>query len=217
MANFDLIVFDWDGTLMDSTAGIAESVQAAFADLDMPVPTREQASHVIGLGLAEALEYLMPGSDTDTQRRMMMSYREHFLRRGDSMVLFPGVIELLTTLAERGYLLGVATGKSRVGLDQALAACGLEGRFHATRCVDESFSKPNPAMLLEVIERTGVSAGRTLMVGDTTHDVLMAHNAGVTSVALAQGAHDEATLRAASPRALLRDLAELELWLTEHG
>jgi phosphoglycolate phosphatase len=215
--NFDLIVFDWDGTLMDSTAFIVESIQAACADLGLPVPSRAQASHVIGLSLLGAVQTVAPGLDDETYARLVERYRYHFLARDHELVLFDGARELLDELRAVGYQLAVATGKARRGLDRVLAHSGLEAVFHATRCADETFSKPHPGMLLELMDRLLAEPERTLMIGDTTHDLLMAKNAGTHALAMTYGAHPLDQLAAEAPRALLGSVAELREWLACHG
>lgn len=215
--NFDLIVFDWDGTLMDSTAAIAESLQAACADLGLAVPSRTQASHVIGLSLLGAVQHIAPGLDDEGCRRLVERYRHHFLTRDHELTLFDGARELLLKLRERGHLLAVATGKARRGLDRVLASSGLAASFDATRCADESFSKPHPAMLLELMEALVVEPERVLMVGDTTHDLQMARNAGAASIALSHGAHPAEALAQEGARGVLASIAELDAWLACHG
>lgn len=215
--NFDLIVFDWDGTLMDSTAAIVESIQAACADLGLPVPTRAQASHVIGLSLIGAVQAVVPGLDEAGCQRLAERYRHHFLARDHELVLFEGARALLDELRGQGYQLAVATGKARRGLSRVLASSGLEPLFDATRCADESFSKPHPGMLLELMDELFVAPERTLMIGDTTHDLLMAKNAGTQAVAMTYGAHPAAQLEAEMPRALLDSMAALREWLACHG
>ncbi|MDQ7988146.1 MAG: HAD-IIIA family hydrolase [Candidatus Dactylopiibacterium sp.] len=215
--NFDLVVFDWDGTLMDSTAAIAESLQAGCSDLGLPVPTRERAQHVIGLSLAGAVELIAPGISEADGRQLVERYRHHFLARDHALVLFDGVREMLAELAAGGYLLAVATGKARRGLDRVLEQSGLGAYFDATRCADESFSKPHPGMLLELMDALEVAPDRTLMIGDTTHDLQMASNAGVASIALTHGAHPSAALAAESPRVMLGSIAALREWLACHG
>ncbi len=214
---FDLIVFDWDGTLMDSTAAIAESLQAACADLGLPVPTRELASHVIGLSLMGAVQTVAPGLDEAGCQKLAERYRYHFLARDHELVLFEGVRELLGRLSEQGRLLAVATGKARRGLDRVLEQSGLVAYFDATRCADESFSKPHPGMLLELMDELQADPARTLMIGDTTHDLQMARNAGTASVALSHGAHPVDALQAESPLAVLDSVLALDAWLACHG
>ena len=184
---FDLIVFDWDGTLMDSTATIVKCIQASAKDLGLPIPTRESASHVIGLGLGEALQVVLPDVDPKYYPRMVERYRYHYLSKDHELTLFDGVHEMLQELSQQGYFLAVATGKSRVGLNRSLNAARLLSTFDATRCADETFSKPHPAMLQELTRELGQDLRRTVMIGDTTHDLMMAQNAGSASIAVEYG------------------------------
>ena len=210
---YDLIVFDWDGTLMDSTAVIADSIQAACRDLGLTVPGDEAARHVIGLGLSQALRYAVPDAPESMYGPLVERYRHHFLAQDQAIPLFDGAYDTLAELHDAGYRLAVATGKSRAGLERALDSTGLKKYFHATRTADQSFSKPHPAMLLELLEELAVDAGRALMIGDTTHDVQMAQNAGVDAVAVGYGAHPPEQLRELNPLALVQDFAELRAWL----
>lgn len=214
---FDLIVFDWDGTLMDSAAAIVTALQAACRDLSLPEPANEQARFVIGLGLGDALRRVAPALVEADYPRMVERYRHHYLARDHELVLFPGVVDAIADLAARGRMLGVATGKSRAGLNRALGSCGLAAYFHATRCADESLSKPHPAMLEEIMDELGVERRRTLMVGDTTHDLQMARNAGVEALAVSFGAHPLPALRAESPLACVETPAALGAWLRAHA
>lgn len=214
---FDLIVFDWDGTLMDSTAAIVKCIQAAARDLGLPVPSDASAAHVIGLGLAEAMQAVMPDIQPAMYPRMVERYRYHFLTKDHELVLFKGVREMLADLNNEGYFLAVATGKSRVGLNRALNATGLLSIFDATRCADETFSKPHPAMLQELTRELGQDLRRTVMIGDTTHDLLMANNAGASGIAVEFGAHPVAQLQACHPLFSARSIPELDAWLLEHA
>jgi len=214
---FDLIVFDWDGTLMDSTAHITRSIQAACRDLGLTVPDDISASYVIGLGLREALQIAAPELSPDDYPRLSERYRYHYLLRDPEIELFAGVPEMLATLREQGYFLAVATGKTRVGLNRALAAVGLTSVFDATRCADETFSKPNPAMLHELTRELGQDLGRTVMIGDTTHDLQMAANAGAASIAVTYGAHPAESLRGLAPRFCANSVSELADWLVTHA
>lgn len=214
---FDLIVFDWDGTLMDSTPTIAKCIQLASRDLGLPVPDDSAASHVIGLGLKEALAYAIPTLDPVDYPRLAERYRYHFLTRDAELVLFEGVVELLKELRAQHYFLGVATGKTRVGLQRALAATGLTGLFDATRCADETFSKPHPAMLHELTRELGQDMVRTVMIGDTTHDLQMALNAGASGIGVCYGAHPADHLRAMDPLHCASSVADLGDWLHTHG
>lgn len=210
---FDLIVFDWDGTLMDSAAAIVRAIVGACRDLGLPEPTDERARYVIGLGLGDALRHAVPELGVEDYPRMVERYRHHYLASDHELTLFPGVVDMLGWLSGQGKMLAVATGKSRVGLDRALSHSGLGARFHATRCADECFSKPHPAMLEELMDELGVTRERTLMIGDTTHDLQMAQNAGVAGLAVGFGAHPRGALVEARPLAFVETPAELDLWL----
>lgn len=218
MANkkFDLIVFDWDGTLMDSTATIVACIQAAARDLGLPVPAHKSAAYVIGLGLQEAMETVLPGIDSKYYPRMVERYRYHYLAQDKGLELFQGVREMLADLA-RGYFLAVATGKSRVGLNRALDVTKLLSVFDATRCADETFSKPHPAMLEELTRELGQDMRRTLMIGDTTHDLQMAINAGASGIAVHYGAHAAPELQALQPLYAASSVSDLHAWLNEHA
>ncbi len=214
---FELLVFDWDGTLMDSAAAIAESLQAACAEMGVAVPADQQARYVIGLGLRDALAYAVPDLQPEQYPRLLELYRHHFLLRDRGTVLFPGAAEMIHELRERGFLLAVATGKSRRGLDRALEETGLAGCFDTTRCADEGFSKPHPGMLQAVMDTLAVTAAETVMIGDTTHDLEMAGAAGVAAVAVTYGAHPRAALSTCRPLAMLDELQGLRDWLLLRG
>lgn len=214
---FDLIVFDWDGTLMDSTSTIVKCIQAAAKDLGLPVPREDAAAFVIGLGLNEALQTVIPNVDPKHYPRLVERYRYHYLSRDHELTLFPGVHEMLQELSQQAYFLAVATGKSRVGLNRSLNAAGLLSLFDATRCADETFSKPHPAMLQELTRELGQDMRRTVMIGDTTHDMLMANNAGAAAVAVQYGAHPLEQLAACQPLYSAASVAELHQWLNEHA
>ncbi len=214
---YDLIVFDWDGTVMDSTAVIATSIQSACRDLSLPVPTDEAARYVIGMGLAEALRHAVPEAPHEMHELLAERYRHYFLAQDQTIPLFAEAVETIQELQQKGYLLAVATGKSRKGLDRALHASGMKDYFHATRTADETFSKPHPAMLLEIMEELDVKPARVLMVGDTTHDLQMAINAGVDALGVAHGAHPPGPLLELKPLALLDDFAGLRNWFRTHA
>lgn len=209
---FDLIAFDWDGTLMDSTAIIASSIQRACADLGLPVPSDIDANHVIGLGLSDALAYAAPTMSKSMVPAMVERYRHHYLSRDADLPLFAGVRDIVVSLKAAGYFVAVATGKSRVGLERALIGSGLKTLFDATRCADESRSKPDPQMLWELADELGVRNDRILMVGDTTHDLQMAARAGAASIAVSYGAHAAETLSGQGALAILPSPAALCEW-----
>jgi phosphoglycolate phosphatase len=210
---YGAVIFDWDGTLMDSTHSIVSAIQSASADLDLPVPSAANASWVIGLSLESALYHAVPTLTSDKMPLFLERYRHHFFQTDTQIKLFDGVPEMLSGLRERQVLLGVATGKSRAGLDRVLQAKQMQTQFDITRCADETFSKPHPGMLLEIMDTLNVPPQQVLMVGDTSHDVQMAHNAGVDSLAVTYGAHDRATLMQSEPTFLVSNVREMRNWL----
>ena len=214
---FDLIAFDWDGTLYDSTRLIVRCIQAAVEDVGGARPSDLDAAWVIGLGLGEALARAAPDVPREKYSELGARYRHHYMQHHDDLVLFEGVLPLLDALHGRGHKLAVATGKSRAGLDAALATTALNGRFHGSRTADETFGKPHPRMLLELMEEQGVAPERTLMIGDTTHDLQLARNAGCASVAVSYGAHQPDTFEALSPLFVAHSVAGLQTWLLQNG
>jgi len=214
---YELVVFDWDGTLMDSTGVIAASLQDACRDIGIAVPTDRDARYVIGLGLVDSLNHVAPGLDEERRRKLAERYRHHFLAREGEMPLYEGVREMLSDLHGKGRRLAVATGKARRGLDRVLEATGLRPWFEATRCADEGFAKPHPDMLLMLMDMTGVAPAKALMVGDTTHDLELAANAGVDAVAVSYGAHDATLLATRPAKVRCHTVAELHRWLATSG
>lgn len=214
---YRLIVFDWDGTLMDSTAGITLSIQEAAREMGLPVPARAAASHVIGLGLHDSLRAAVPSLQPERYMDFVELYRKHFQAQQETMALFEGVPDLLGGLRARGHQLAVATGKSRRGLDIALRATGIGEFFVASRCADETNPKPHPAMLLELMRERGFESRDLLMIGDTSHDLGMASSAGVDAVAVCYGAHPPESLSALAPRACVNSVRELQEWLTTNA
>jgi len=215
---FELLVFDWDGTLMDSQARIVACIRAGFADCGLEPPTREAAADIIGLGLNDAMARLLPGVSQGQITAVAAAYRRHFL--GDEPTpegLFPGAAETLSRLDAEGYLLAVATGKSRVGLNRSLDQTGLGHRFVATRCADETFSKPHPQMLVELMDELGVAPRHTLMIGDTEYDMQMAANAGAAALAVCHGVHDRERLLACAALDCLEALPAIPPWLATHA
>jgi phosphoglycolate phosphatase len=210
---FELVVFDWDGTVVDSTASIARAIQQAAADLGLAVPSTAQASHVIGLGLRDALAAAVPDLGADRIDEFSERYRHHYLAVEQDIVLFEGIRELLAALAADGARLAVATGKSRRGLDRAFESTGLGGYFEASRCADETQPKPHPAMLQELTTMLAVRRERTVMVGDTSHDLAMARAAGTAAVGVTYGAHPRAQLAQFEPAALVDTVDALHRWL----
>jgi phosphoglycolate phosphatase len=210
------VVFDWDGTLIDSAGTIVECIQESARDMGLEVPSRERASHVIGLGLHDSLRLAVPSLRAEQTMEFVAHYRRHFLAREDRMALFEGVRDLLAELSASRPL-AIATGKSRRGLDRALDAGGLRRYFAASRCADETNPKPHPAMLLELMDELSVTRDRTLMIGDTSHDLEMARAAGVDGLAVTYGAHPEPGLRACAPLECVPSVAELKRWLSRNA
>ena len=213
---YRLLVFDWDGTIIDSASAIAECIRGAAADLGLRVPTPEQASHVIGLGLQDALRGAVPDLPAERVGEFVARYRDHFRASEGSMGLFGGMRELIESLSA-SRTLGIATGKSRRGLERALDATALRPYFRASRCADETHPKPHPAMLQELMDELRMGREEALMIGDTSHDLEMARAAGVDAVAVTYGAHAEQGLRACAPKACVASVADLGRWLTQHG
>ncbi|MBI5920144.1 MAG: HAD-IA family hydrolase [Betaproteobacteria bacterium] len=214
---FELIVFDWDGTLMDSAGAIVTALQKACRDLEIEPPSDEMARHIIGLGLQDALREALPELPSQRYRELSERYRYHFLAHDHELALFEGAFELIGELGNAGFLLAVATGKTRTGLDRAMRSSGLQTSFHASRCADECHSKPHPQMLLELMEEFSVAPENTLMIGDTTHDLLMARNANVPALAVAYGAHPRSVLEAEKPLECAASVAEMSAWLTRNA
>lgn len=212
---YELVVFDWDGTLLDSAGAIVHAIQASCRDLGLPVPDDARARHVIGLGLADALRHAVPDLPPESTSAMVERYRFHYLSGDHSLTLFDGVPEMLQRLKAAGHILAVATGKSRLGLERALDHSGLRPMFMASRCADECHSKPHPQMLEELMAEFGASAASTVMIGDTSHDLLMASNAGVDSLAVTYGAHPHGHLLDHGPLACLHSVKELDRWLLD--
>jgi phosphoglycolate phosphatase len=213
---YRLIVFDWDGTVIDSHSAIAECMQEASRELGLTVPARERATHVIGLGLHDAMRIVAPDLPAHRYPEYIEAYRRNFLAREDTMQPFPGMRPLLGRLREERSL-AIATGKSRRGLERALEATGLAHHFRASRCADETRPKPHPAMLLELMAELGFGAAEVLMIGDTSHDLQMAAAAGVDAVAVSYGAHAREGLLACGPRGCVASVEELRQWLKQSG
>ena len=213
---YDLIVWDWDGTIMDSTPTIVHCIQQSCRDLGFKVPDDALASSVIGLGIHDSLRRAVPWVEPIHFQKLTDRFRSHYLAKDHELDLFVGIRELLESLRADQYLLGVATGKSRVGLDRSLKHHQIGHLFHETRTADESFSKPHPGMLLELSDVTQVPTRRILMIGDTTHDLDMAANAGVDAVAVTYGAHPPETLKESPSLVHVDNVAQLSKWLQEN-
>ena len=214
---FDLICFDWDGTLFDSTAIIVRSIQQAVLDVGGAKPTDEAASYVIGMALMPALAHAAPDVPKEKYPLLGERYRHHYLATQHDISLFDGVLPMLAGLKGRHHWLTVATGKSRRGLDDVLASRQLAGVFDGSRTADETAGKPDPRMLHELMREFGADPERTLMIGDTTHDLLMARNAGCASVGVSYGAHEPGDFGALGPRRVAHSVAELHQWLSDNA
>lgn len=214
---YDLIVFDWDGTIMDSTGLIAECVQLAARNRGLPVPSTELAKSIIGLGIHDSILRLFPDLDQAARTEFALQYRQHFVARDHEAPLYDGIRELLADVAHPDRFLAVATGKPRNGLERAFAHTGLKPAFHFSRCGDEGFPKPHPDMLQKLMDFTAVPPGRTLMIGDTVHDLDLAHNAGVAAVAVTYGAHPANVLATRPSLATVDTVSELGTWLKQNA
>lgn len=210
---YALIVFDWDGTLFDSTALITRSLQQAVVDVGGMRPSTAIASYVIGLGLLDALAHAAPDVPRSAHPELVRRYQLHYTQQQHAICLFEGIPSLLSALRDRGHWLGVATGKSRSGLDRALQQANLQTCFHATRTADETAGKPDPRMLYELMECLDVPAQKVLMIGDTTHDLEMAARAGCASVAVSYGAHSNDAFSTYTPRFVAHSVGQLHAWL----
>ena len=214
MKQYSVIVFDWDGTLMDSTHGIVQAIQGACRDLELKVPSAAQAAWVIGLSLEPALRHAVPELTKSLEPLFLERYRHHYLGRDQTLKLFDGIPELLADLKATGATLAVATGKSRVGLNRARTSTALHSTFQASRTADETFGKPHPGMLLELMDELMVEPAQVVMVGDTSHDLQMAANAGVHGLGVAYGgAHPADELRASPNQGVVERVADLRAWL----
>lgn len=213
---FNLVVFDWDGTLMDSEARIVACLRAAVLDLGLPDRDSQDFRNIIGLGLAEAVNMLYPGAEASLLQGLTDRYRYHYLIADPTpSQLFSGAAETVKSLAEKGYFLAVATGKGRRGLDKVLGETGLREYFDATRCSDETFSKPHPRMLLEIMDQLGTEPEETLMIGDSEYDMLMARNAKTDALAVSYGVHEPERLLKHGPLGIIDAISELEQWLEQ--
>lgn len=213
-SRYRLLVFDWDGTLMDSVAQIVGCLQQVIMELNLVPRPNAALSNIIGLGLPESVLNLYPDADENYITTFIDCYRKHFLSSQlPQSRLFDGALETIKQLHTQGYLLAVATGKSRRGLQRSLTKTGSTALFHATRCADESISKPHPQMLLEIMDVLDVIPEETLMIGDTEYDLLMANQAGTDALAVDYGVHERLRLLALQPRGCLSDIREIIAWL----
>ena len=214
---FDLIAFDWDGTLFDSTQIIVRCIQRAVADVGGAVPSDKAAAYVIGMGLTQALAHAAPDVPESKYPELGQRYRHHYTSQQNDLALFDGVLSLLAELKLRQHWLAVATGKSRRGLDEVLQTVELRSVFDGSRTADETAGKPDPRMLRELMAEFGTEPGRTLMIGDTTHDLQMALNAGCPSVGVSYGAHEPDAFHALNPLFIAHTVPQLQQWLLENA
>lgn len=211
---YRLLIFDWDGTLIDSQARIVSSFQGATRELGLRIPSDESVRDIIGLGLPEAILKVMPECDAAVRELIRQGYSKHYLELDQTpTALFDGAFDGLGLLKQHGYRLSVATGKSRRGLDRVLSDTELAGHFELTKCADETASKPDPMMLFEILEETGLDADEVLMIGDTSYDLEMARRAGIDRVAMSYGVHEVVDLHAFEPLQVFDHFNELVDWL----
>ncbi len=213
LSSIRVVVFDWDGTLMDSTGAISLSIQAAAADLNLPVPTRKQASSVIGLALHQAIANAVPEASSAQLPVLIERYKYHYLQKDNDLHPFGGIVDLLNSLRDFNMPIAIATGKSNIGLIRALEKLQWRARFVTTRCADQGESKPHPWMLTDICEELGCDTSQALMIGDTTHDLGMAKNAGSPSVAVSWGAHDTENFTNFEPVQTFSEVQQLHDWL----
>ncbi|MCB1135761.1 MAG: HAD-IIIA family hydrolase [Chlamydiia bacterium] len=203
LSSYRLLIFDWDGTLIDSPARIINCLQQACREAGCMIPTREAIRGIIGLSFGPAYDVLLPGTDETTRNAVSERYRDLFFHLDDTpMPLFEGVLEHLHHLRDLGYFIAIATGKSRSGLNHVLHELGMTKFFHSTRCADETAAKPNPLMLHEILDELNIDLREAVMVGDSSYDLEMALNAGMDSIAVTSGAHDAEHLAQFKPVAM---------------
>ena len=214
---FDLIVFDWDGTLVDSAQTIVESIQQASVDVGLPIPVDADARSIIGLSLRPAIAALFDEIDAAQLQKMVERYNFHFHARDHQITLFEGVAEAMVELEDAGFMLAVATGKGRRGLEHAFEQTGLRSHFVASRCADECHSKPHPQMLHELMDEVATPPERTVMIGDTPYDLEMARNAAVARLGVTYGAQPLEALLPHEPLAHFDNFTNLHRWLIMHA
>jgi len=214
---FDLIAFDWDGTLFDSTRIIVDCIKDAVRDVGGAVPSDEQAAYVIGLSLEPALAHAAPDVPREKYPELSKRFSHYYVNRKDELFLFDGVLSMLSELRTQSVKIAVATGKNRTGLNHVLETVELKDVFHASRTADETAGKPDPQMLLELMEEFRVLPSRTLMIGDTSHDLLMAQKAGCASIGVSYGAHKGESLEQYNPLFVAHSVQQLHHWIKENG
>jgi len=213
---YQLVIFDWDGTLMNSAQKIANSIRGAANRVGLPEPSDQQAKNIIGLGLQEALRQLFPAESPSAIDNLISVYKHYFTNIDNTQQgLFSNVEKGLIKLNQHGVMLAVATGKARQGLRQAFAQVGLEEQFAITRCADETRSKPHPEMLLEILEFTAINPQNSIMIGDTTYDMEMAENAGMHGLGVSYGVHRAHALMCAKALAVASSFDEVVEWLLD--
>lgn len=210
---YSLLIFDWDGTLFDSTATIAYALQQAFVDAQLVTPSRAACQQIIGLGMQEAFYSLAPHASHADYLRVLDAYRQRYAQKDSHLTLFDGVLTGLESLKKAGYTLAVATGKSRAGLNQVLAHSGMDVLFQCTRTADETRSKPHPLMVEEILMATATEAKQAILLGDTTHDMGLAQNAGIAACAMSYGAHSADELKSYNPKAIFSHFSDFVTWL----
>jgi len=214
--SYQLLIFDWDGTLIDSTGRIISSFQGGARELGLRIPPDEEVRNIIGLGLKEAIEQVMPELNSTQVDALAQAYSRHYLEVDETpTALFHAVTEGLEYLRARGFRLAVATGKSRRGLDRVMQETGLGHLFEVTRCADETRSKPHPRMLEEILAHTKVSVDSALMIGDTDYDLNMATNAGMDALAVTYGAHELSRLEQAQPTHRVDSFVDFIDWIQD--
>lgn len=214
-ARYDMVVFDWDGTVVDSTPTITLAIQRACEDIGIQIPSERDASYVIGLGLQDALARVAPNLTASQQAMLSERFRVHYLSRDQALRPFPGMTDIFDHLKTKGLPMAVATGKSRIGLERAFDATQTRHYFEASRCADESDPKPAPTMVLELCEELSIAPEDVLVIGDTTHDIFMARSAGASAMAVGYGAHPEDELVRAEPLGCMRSVPELKKWIEQ--
>jgi len=210
-----LVIFDWDGTVMDSIGKIVASIQQAAARLDIAVPPAEQAKQIIGLSLDPAFLRLFPNSSQQQRDELSAHYKDVYLNHDQTPTpLFPDAHDLFQTLHQHGYLLAVATGKARRGLDRMMSETNTEHFFHSSRCSDEAQSKPHPDMLQQLLAYHQLEPWQAVMIGDTVHDLAMAQAINMPRIGITHGVHGLEDFAPHEPSAVVHSLAELRLLLT---
>ena len=209
LLNYQLVIFDWDGTLMDSIGQIVNALQQSCVDIGLPMPERDRAAYVIGLSIRDALQHVAPSATESQLDQLLQRYRHHYLKSENDIFLYPNALELMQILQQHHIKMAVATGKNRVGLNRVLNTSPLQSFFSTTRCADESEPKPSAAMVNEILDELDIHKSKAIVVGDTSHDVWMAKNAKVDVIALTQGAHTRHELEKSEPTLILETIGQL--------